>query len=69
MWRCSRQWSVWLPPGYAVVDFDDRLLPGAIGPVTWSNRLFGLFSGASGGTVFNPLVGNSCARRSIQRRT
>jgi hypothetical protein len=52
----ARGWSVWLPPGYAILDADDRFPSDALQPLTWSQRLFGVLGRGAGQKLFNPLA-------------
>ncbi len=57
----SRQWSVWLPPGYEIVDtnpFSTRLMPSP----TWTERVFGLLGRGADARVFNPLAASDWRR-------
>src|SRR5262249_32463003 len=52
----SRQWSVWLPPGYEIVEAESRLAGGSPTSPSWTGRLFGILGRSSRANVFNPLV-------------
>ena len=57
----SRQWSVWLPPGYEIVDanpFSTRLMPSP----TWTERVFGLLGRGTDARLFNPLAASDWRR-------
>ena len=51
----TRQWSLWLPPGYEIVDADSRYPIDAVAPLTLSQRLFGLLGRGKRTKIFNPL--------------
>jgi hypothetical protein len=52
----ARRWSVWLPPGYAIVDQNSDYPSDSIVPPTWSQRLFGSLGRGAEQKVFNPLL-------------
>ncbi len=52
----ARQWSVWLPPGYEILDSDSRFPNDSLAMPTWSQRLFGILGRRAGASVFNPLA-------------
>ena len=51
-----REWSVWMPPGYAVSGAVDRVPLDQQSPLSWSQRLFGPLGRGRFDHVFNPLV-------------
>ncbi len=53
-----RQWSVWLPPDYAMSDAAGNVPVDQLAPPTWSQRLFGPIGRGPFDHVFNPLVGS-----------
>lgn len=51
----TRQWSLWLPPGYEIVDVENQYPMDNVAPPSLSQRLFGLLGGGTRTKVFNPL--------------
>ncbi|HEV3136821.1 MAG TPA: hypothetical protein VGZ26_02935, partial [Pirellulales bacterium] len=52
----ARQWSVWLPRGYEIRDYDSRFPTDWNEPMAWTERLFDVFGRAPRANVFNPLA-------------
>ncbi len=52
----ARQWTIWLPPGYAVAEADGAYTTDSLTPMTWSQRLFGAFGRGAGQKLFNPFA-------------
>lgn len=48
-------WTVWLPPGFAIVDHDGRLPSDAVLAPSFSQRIFGLLGRTTREKLFNPL--------------
>ncbi len=50
-----QQWTVWLPPGYEIVDASGRYPVDSLTPPTLAQRLFGTIGRDAESTTFNPL--------------
>ncbi|MGD9724246.1 MAG: hypothetical protein AB7O59_23990 [Pirellulales bacterium] len=51
----ERQWRVWLPPGFEIIDAPGSLPVDELAPLSISQRLFGALARNPGAQVFNPL--------------
>jgi len=51
----TRQWTVWLPPGYEIVDASSRYPIELMAPPTLGKRLFGAVGRDATSATFNPL--------------
>jgi hypothetical protein len=52
----ARQWSVWLPRGYEIRDYQSQFPIEWNSPMTWTERLFDVLSRTPRANVFNPLM-------------
>ena len=53
----SSHWTVWLPPGFELLDPDPRCENHGLADLTWSQRLFGPLGRGARESRFNPLSG------------
>ncbi len=62
----ARHWTVWLPPGYEVLDSDLRWQPWPVSARRWSERLLGAVGCRPDRSPFDPLVAEDW-RRMVRR--